>query len=158
VTRVIFAEEEDIMRNIWTLITLAACTVTVEEKDPSDTGTPTETDADADADADSDTDADTDTTATNPDFAACAGDHSGGYTGDDAGTASAILHPDGTLEITFVSFTEIRSDATVDPDGTVHGSGMGVTIDGTYDFTDCSATGEWVDVYTNNGTWMLTHD
>lgn len=137
------------MRALWTfLLLLAACS--------GDDGTTT-TDTGGGSTVGDDDDDDDDVTGEHP-AAACAGPHSGSYSGDDAGLTTADLQADGTLVVTFgTSFGDVDSPATVAENGDVSGTEGTVTIEGTYDFGACSCQGTWQDaMYGNSGTWQLS--
>lgn len=87
----------------------------------------------------------------------CVGEYVGTYNGAFSGTVEGYLDCDNTLSFTFISYlgpVQFQSVATVHPDGTVSGSYSGATMSGTFDFTDCTASGAWV--YSGySGTWNL---
>ena len=133
----------------------ASCVIGPISDKPPEGDADTDVDADADADADADVDADADADA-DGDIVACAGLHSGRYDGDSEGVVEAELFSDGALEMVFINFVDIEATATVTPDGMVSGSDLGHTIDGQYDFTDCSATGSWRRLADSaEGSWEL---
>jgi len=84
----------------------------------------------------------------------CAGSYSGTYDGTDSGTVAAVL-AGSDLVITFVSDGGggIEGTATVDEAGGVSGESQGVQIEGTFEFTGCTAAGSWSGG--GAGTWRL---
>jgi hypothetical protein len=90
------------------------------------------------------------------DPASCAGDYLGTYDGDDVGVVAGVLSDDGVLEVLFTSDAgEVDAAALVTDDGDVTGEEGGTTVEGRFDFGDCSARGEWTTDGTFTGSWQI---
>lgn len=90
------------------------------------------------------------------DLASCAGDYVGTYDGDDVGVVAAVLSADGTLDVLFTSDAgEVDAAGFVTDDGDVSGEEDGTTVDGRFDFGDCTARGSWTTFGTLTGDWDI---
>jgi hypothetical protein len=87
----------------------------------------------------------------------CVGPYGGTYSGASAGTLEAYFDCNNTISFTFISYfgtVDFQSVVTVEPDGTVFGSFAGATLNGTFDFDGCTASGTWA--YSGySGAWNL---
>lgn len=88
----------------------------------------------------------------------CVGSYAGNYFGGSFGTVQASLGCDNSLSITFVSALGpvlFSGVGTVQADGTVSGGAQGVTFGGTFNLTQCTASGTWQYGGVFSGSWNL---
>jgi hypothetical protein len=93
-------------------------------------------------------------------FADCAGPHTGSFTGDFSGTSTGEVGADGTVTFEFTSsLGSFSSTGTIAEDGAISAGGGDVTVEGTYDFETCTASGTWDDTYLGAaGEWVCERD
>lgn len=87
----------------------------------------------------------------------CVGDYTGSYEGADEGAAAATLEEDGTLVVLFTSDSgEVNATGVVTEEGDVSGEEGSVSITGSFDFSDCTAGGNWSSYGQPSGSWELS--
>ncbi len=91
--------------------------------------------------------------------AVCAGNHAGTFDGSDMGTIDGTLDEKGKAELTFDSEASgaLTGNGTVDDDGTISLSGLGMVISGDLDLSSCDSSGTWdQNVLGLSGTWTMS--
>ncbi len=90
----------------------------------------------------------------------CAGQYQGTFDGDDQGTIAVTIAASGRLDGTWSDGGEgsgtISGSLSADGSISARGTPSNITASGQFDFTTCTAKGNWSDAAGGRGTWTLS--